>query len=215
MSGPLVKICGITRAEDADAAVALGASAVGFIFWPKSPRYIEPAAALAIVRRLPAFVTPVGVFVNETADTMNAVADVARLGAIQLHGDESPSMLAALQRPVIRALSGEAIVDAAGQWPAAVTLLIDAHDPVRRGGTGRTVDWTVAARVAATRRVVLSGGLNADNIAAAIATVRPFGIDVSSGVEQAPGVKDHEKLAALFAQLRGAGANMPETGVRR
>ena len=210
-----MKICGITRAGDAEAAVALGANAIGFIFWPQSPRYILPEQAAGIARRLPPFVTPVGVFVNETAAAMNEVAAVAGLGVIQLHGDERPDLLAQLRRPVVKALSGAAVLEDAGEWPAEVTLLIDAHDPVRRGGTGRTVDWTVAAQLAARRRVLLSGGLNPDNIGAALATVQPFGVDVSSGVEAAPGIKQQEKLTALFAQVRKAAAEPGQTGVLR
>ena len=130
------------------------------------------------------------------------------LGAIQLHGDEPADSVTRIGRPVIKALT----VDLASQpeqlaaWPADVTILLDAHDPVRRGGTGRAIDWDGAAAVAAARRVVLAGGLTPENVVPAIERVRPFGIDVSSGVERSPGVKDHERIRALFRALAAAPA---------
>src|SRR5262245_30554949 len=152
----LVKICGITRLEDATAAVNAGANAVGFVFWPGSPRFIDPFRARAIVRRLPPFITPVGLFVNQPREYICGVASLVRLGAVQLHGDETLEFAASIDWPVIRAVS----VDRAGAWPMETTLLLDAHDPVRRGGTGQTIDWRAAAAIAATRRVLLAGGLN-------------------------------------------------------
>jgi phosphoribosylanthranilate isomerase len=200
----LVKICGITRLEDAETAAGAGASAVGFVFWPESPRYVDPFRARAIAARLPPFVTPVGVFVNQTADHILAVASLVRLGAVQLHGDETPAAAAALPLPVIKAVRiGD--VDTAA-WPTRTTLLLDAHDPARRGGTGRTIDWDAAATVAAERRVLLAGGLTPDNLSEAVTRVRPFGIDVSSGVERAPGIKDPERIRALFASVRALGS---------
>jgi phosphoribosylanthranilate isomerase len=202
MTGSLfVKICGITRQEDADAAVAAGASAIGFLFWPKSPRFIDPFRAKQIAATLPPFVTPVGVFVNQPADYVNSVARLVRLGAVQLHGDESIEDAAAIAAPVIKAMRvGDSRIDC---WPAASMVLLDAEDPVRRGGTGRTIDWAAAASVAARHRILLAGGLTPENVADAVARVRPFGIDVSSGVERAPGIKDHQRLRALFEALHG------------
>jgi phosphoribosylanthranilate isomerase len=193
----LIKICGITRPEDATAAVNAGADAVGFVFWPGSPRFIDPFRARAIARRLPPFVTPVGLFVNQPRDYICGVASLVRLGAVQLHGDEAPEFAASIDWPVIKALP----VDRASGWPIETMLLLDAHDPVRRGGTGRTIDWRAAAGIAATRRVLLAGGLNPENVAEAVARVRPFGIDVSSGVERSPGVKDEQKIRELFEAL--------------
>jgi phosphoribosylanthranilate isomerase len=193
----LIKICGITRAEDAQLAVAAGARAIGLIFWPESPRFIDPYRGRRIVAALPPFITPVGVFVNQPVDYVNAVASLVRLGAVQLHGDEDVEYAAAVSAPVIKALhvdAGNAAVDA---WPARMTILLDAHDPRRRGGTGVPIDWTAAAAIAARRPVLLAGGLTPDNVADAIARVRPFGIDVSSGVERAPGVKDHDRLTSF------------------
>ena len=199
----IVKICGITRLEDAEAAVAAGAGAIGFIFWPKSPRFIDPHRARKIAAALPPLVTAVGVFVNQPVAHVNGVASLVRLGAVQLHGDETPEFAAAVTTPVIKALSiGAANVR---RWPARVRLLLDVHDPVSRGGTGRTIDWTAAADLASQREILLAGGLTPDNVAAAVARVRPFGIDVSSGVECAPGIKDHQRLRALFEAVHDSG----------
>jgi phosphoribosylanthranilate isomerase len=207
-----VKICGITRPQDAEAAVALGASAIGFIFWPNSPRCVTATQARQIVRRLPPFVTPVGVFVNQPVDEVNALADAARLAAVQLHGDETPDVVAQLERPVVKAVS-RIEVDTASGWPANVLLLVDSHDPQRRGGTGVRADWLAAARLAAERPILLAGGLTPDNVADAAAQVRPFGIDVSSSVESSPGVKDHERLHSLFEAVRGLDRNLTVTRV--
>jgi phosphoribosylanthranilate isomerase len=195
-----VKICGITRIEDAAAAVACGAGALGFVFWPQSPRAIDPYRARRIVATLPPFVVPVGVFVNQPREYVASVASLVHLGAVQLHGDETPDYAAGLEAPVIKTVSvGDPRLSA---WPDRTTLLLDVVDPVQRGGTGRIVDWTAAAGVvAAGRKVLLAGGLTADNVAGAVARVRPFGIDVSSGVERSPGVKDHQRLRALFEAL--------------
>ena len=204
----LVKICGITRLDDAEAAVDAGATALGFVFWPDSPRFIDPYRARAIVRALPAFVTTVGVFVNQPAEFIAGVASLVPLGAVQLHGDETAGSVEKIGRPVIKALTLDIAsqADRLASWPAGVTILLDAHDPVRRGGTGRAVDWEAAAVIAAERRTILAGGLTPDNIGEAIERVRPFGIDVSSGVEQSPGVKDRGRIRALFRALNGVPA---------
>src|SRR5215471_5464410 len=187
-----VKICGITREEDAEEAVRCGANALGFVFWPESPRFVDPARARDIVARLPPFVTPVGLFVNQPAEHMNDVAARVGLGAIQLQGDETPEQADRLSRPVLKAIAVGVSADRAlSVWPLNRLLLVDAHDPVRRGGTGRTVDWAEAAKVAARRPIVLAGGLTSANVQEAIVKVRPYGVDVASGVELRPGVKDH------------------------
>jgi phosphoribosylanthranilate isomerase len=201
----MVKICGITRAEDAAAAVALGASALGFVFWPGSPRAIDPHRARAIAATLPPFVTTVGVFVNQPASLINSVSNLVGLGVVQLHGDEDPSFAAGVERPVLKAVSLPADTASSARWSARAMLLVDAHDPVRRGGTGTTADWAVAAELARRRPIVLAGGLTADNVADAVGWVQPFGIDVSSGVERAPGIKDHHRMTALFERLRATG----------
>lgn len=196
----LIKICGITRQEDADLAVALGATALGFVFWPGSPRFIDPYRAKRIVTSLPVGVSAIGVFVDQPVEYVNGVAALARLTGVQLHGGESVAFALRLTRPVLKtlALSGHSAPVDVDAWPARITLLADAHDPVKRGGTGRTVDWTVAAELARRRRLVLAGGLTAANVADAVRIVRPFGVDVSSGVEARPGVKDPHKLREFF-----------------
>jgi phosphoribosylanthranilate isomerase len=200
----LVKICGITRLEDALDAAALGASAIGLVFWPGSPRAVDPIAARAIVEALPPLVTPIGVFVDQPESEVDRIAGNVRLGAVQLHGRESPAYCARLRRPVIKAFGVDESFDEAQMepYPAGVTVLLDARDDTKRGGTGRRIDWTVAARVAAKRRTVLAGGVDASNVEDAIRAVRPFAIDVSSGVEREPGVKDHAKMRALFEAVK-------------
>jgi phosphoribosylanthranilate isomerase len=182
---------------------------VGFVFWPESPRYIDPFRARAIVSALPPFVTPVGVFVDQPVEYVNGVASLTPLGVVQLHGEETTTYARTMKRPVMKAIAlgddTQAAVHGIEMWPARVLILLDVHDPVRRGGTGRTIDWTAAAEVARRRRVVLAGGLTADNVGEAIARVRPFGIDVSSGVESAPGIKDHGRLKALFEAVHDSG----------
>ena len=194
----MVKICGITRQQDAEAAVAHGASAIGFIFWPRSPRFIDPYRAKTIAKTLPPFVSTVGVFVNQPREYINGVASLVPLSVVQLHGDETPDFASHLSRPVLKAVTRPA---SAGDWPKHVMLLVDVHDPVRRGGTGQVVDWTMAAAIARQRRIVLAGGLTPDNVAEAVAAVQPWGIDVSSGLEQSPGIKDERRIGALFAAI--------------
>ncbi len=200
---PAVKICGIRRVEDALLAAELGASAVGLIFWPGSSRFIDPYRARPIVAALPPLVTAVGVFVDQREDYVAGVAGLVKLGAVQLHGQEPPQFYARLRYRVIKAVPVQGAFDPGilDEIPARATVLLDAHDPVRKGGTGRRIDWSSAAAAARRRPVILSGGLNPDNARAAIDAVRPCAIDVSSGVEVSPGVKDPSKLRALFAAL--------------
>ena len=199
-----VKVCGITRREDAVLAVELGAAALGFVFWPRSPRAVTASTVRAITDGLPPFVSRVGVFVNEPPASVLAIAAEAGLTCIQLHGDEDASAYIEVPLPLIKALPvGEGFsLSAVQDLPSRVTPLLDAHDPARRGGTGRVIEWTVAATAARLRPVILSGGLNPENVKSAIATVRPYAVDVSSGVETAPGIKDDNKLRAFFAALQ-------------
>lgn len=201
-----VKICGLTRREDAKLAVDLGADALGFIFWPLSPRAIAPADARSVHAGLPALVSRVGVFVDASPDEVADVVRVASLDVVQLHGDEPAETYAGVGAKVMKvaALEHDADVDRVMVWPADVTPLVDAVDRERRGGTGRRADWTLAARLSAGRPIVLAGGLNADNVAEAVAEVAPWGIDVSSGVEDAPGVKSALRLRAFFASVADA-----------
>jgi phosphoribosylanthranilate isomerase len=202
-----VKICGITREADALLAMELGAWAIGFVFWPGSPRRIEPGRAQEIVRRVPPLAMPVGVFVDQPMEYVQAVADEVGLGAVQLHGAESAESAGALRQPVIKAIGVREGCEAEVlAWPSGGLVLLDAHDPTRRGGTGKAVDWDLASRLAAQRLVVLAGGLRPDNVRQAVERVRPAAIDVSSGVECEPGLKDPDRLRALFAALEGVEA---------
>ncbi len=159
-----IKICGITRLDDALLAAGLGVDALGFVFWPRSPRFLPPRRAAAIAAALPPFVTTVGVFVNQPLDEIRAIAAEVGLSAVQLHGDEPASMWTRVPGRCIKAVGAGAGFDAEAiaAWPPMVWPLLDAHDPVRRGGTGRTIDWDAAARAARTRRIILAGGLDAD-----------------------------------------------------
>lgn len=197
-----VKICGITRPEDADLATELGASALGFVFWPGSARYISQESARQIVRRNAGTVTSVGVFVDQSPEEVTHIMDTVGLDVAQLHGGESPEYCRLLNRAVIKAIGlqdGEpALLD---EFDPEMLILIDAHDPSRYGGTGRTVDWNAARQIAVSRKTILAGGLNPENITRAVAAVRPYGVDVSSGVEAAPGVKDASRLKRFFEAL--------------
>ena len=202
MSKLFVKICGLTRLQDAELAAALGARALGFVFWPDSPRAVTAEAAKAIAARVPKDVTKVGVFVNEDIERVRTIVDEVGLDFAQLHGDETPEYCQRLDRKVIKAIGMRADGDAAfASFGSDVLLLVDAHDPAARGGTGRTVDWDAARAIAAERPLILAGGLNAANVRLAIRSVRPYGVDVSSGVESAPGIKDPAKLRSFFEVL--------------
>lgn len=205
---PLVKICGITTPHDARTAVAAGASAIGLVFWPSSPRAVDPVRAREIIAAVPAPVSVVGVFVNQVAEAAALAQDLG-LSAVQFHGDETAGDCLSMPVRVIKSVSvrDESAVEAAVGLPDSVTVLLDAHDPLRRGGTGKAIDWTIAREIARRRLTILSGGLTPDNVVEAIASVRPWAIDVSSGVEQAPGRKDPARMHALFAAI-GQGAEV-------
>ncbi len=206
MTPARVKICGITRLEDALCAVELGATALGFVFWPRSPRFIDPYRASRLVMALPPLVTTVGVFVDQPLDHVRGVAGLLKLGAVQLHGQETPDFCTRVRGRVIKAIavSGDGDAGTAADRFADATILLDAHDPVRVGGTGRTIDWQMAAGLARRRRTILSGGIRPENVCEALRAVRPYGIDASSGLESSPGVKDPERLRAFFAAVREA-----------
>jgi phosphoribosylanthranilate isomerase len=199
-----LKICGITRLSDAEHAVSQGATALGFVFWPRSPRAVSVEQAARIIAALPAKVVKVGVFVNEDLDAVRRMVAAAGIGLVQLHGDEPPDYAAALQTPVLRSVTIERFETARRAWPEGTTFLLDAADAVRRGGTGVRVDWGRAAGAARVSRVVLAGGLTPANVGDAIAAVRPLGVDVSSGVEEAPGVKDVGKMTSFLTSARQA-----------
>src|SRR5262245_29788757 len=185
---PRVKICGITRHEDAQLAVALGADAIGFILWAGSPRAVSAFQARAISKALPPFVTRVGVFVNATPAQIEAEAAMIGLDAAQLHGDEAVDDYAELSLRVLRVapLKNAEAVDEALALPEWAIPLVEADAGSQRGGSGRTANWAEAGRLASARPIVLAGGLTSDNVGLALRQVRPWAIDVSSGVESAP-----------------------------
>jgi phosphoribosylanthranilate isomerase len=197
-----IKICGVTRPDDAVLAADLGASAIGMVFWPKSPRCVEVGLAREIVAALPPLVSAVGVFVDQ--EEALRIAEQVGLTVVQFHGDEPAIAYRHCAMTVIKAIPvrDRTAIDAARDVPRHATVLLDAHDPDTRGGTGKRIDWTIAAEIAARRPIILSGGLNAANVVEAIETVRPAAIDVSSGVESAPGRKDPAKLRDLFDRLQ-------------
>lgn len=191
-----VKICGITNLEDALTAVEAGADALGFVFCAASPRHVFPEQATEIIRNLPPFVQTVGLFVNEDGGTVNAIADQCGLDVVQLHGEETPEYCGSIRRRVIKAfrVKDMTTLDVLPQYHVAGYLL-DTWSPAAHGGTGKTFNWDIAAEaVQRGRRIVLAGGLTPENIAESIRQVRPYGVDVSSGVESAPGRKDAAKI---------------------
>ena len=202
-----VKICGITNADDAACAVEAGADALGFIFYPKSPRYVSLETVADIVKGLPPFVTPVGVFVNVPSEEVTATLRQTGLRCAQLHGDESPDDCAAVEAPVIRAARVGENFDARSLSPYAragvSTFLLDTAKQGFYGGTGETFDWSDALEVKQVGRVVLSGGLDPDNVVAGIRSVNPYAVDTDSGVERELGKKDHEKVRAFIRVARG------------
>lgn len=203
---PRVKVCGITNWSDAARAVEAGADALGFNFYPRSPRYIPPEEAARIVERLPRRVTTVGVFVNEQNELIDSIMRAAGLGVVQLHGTEPARQVAVLARhwPVIKAfrLRPDFPVRRVREYSTAAAFLVDAFVPGCWGGTGRTASWRLARQVGRYGPLILAGGLRAENVEAAVRRVRPFAVDVCSGVESRPGKKDPEKLRAFFAAIR-------------
>ncbi len=200
-----IKICGLTRPEDVDAAVAAGADAIGFVFYPKSPRYVTPEQAAALVRRLPPFVMAVGLFVNETPARLAASLEQVPLNLLQFHGDESPADCSRWGRPYIRAARvqpGLDLVQYAADFGGARALLLDAFVE-GYGGGGHVFDWRLIPPQL-DLPVILSGGLNPDNVGDAVRRVRPVAVDVSSGVEAAKGIKDHQRMADFVAAVRAA-----------
>ena len=200
-----VKICGITRKSDALVACECGASALGIVFWDKSPRFVSPKQAAEIVSEIPSTVCTVGVFVNASHDWVCEVVERVGLSLVQFHGDESIEDCARAPRPVLKAvgLKGEADVDLALSFPLDVTVLLDSSNKEQRGGTGQRLDWNLARRISCERPIVLAGGINGENAIEAVKTVRPFGLDISSGVEERPGIKDPLLLKRLFLSLKG------------
>ena len=195
-----IKVCGITRPTDAELAARLGANWIGFVFWPQSPRFVEPGVAAQILETLPPHVGGVGVFVDQTISEVNEISERVRLSAVQLHGNELSAVCPHFSRRVIKAVrlsrtDKPDIVN--GVWSKA-TLLLDSFDPIKKGGTGKQVDLDLAAQISRRRRTILAGGLRAETVAEAVRRVSPYGLDVSSGVESSPGIKSPERMRAFF-----------------
>jgi phosphoribosylanthranilate isomerase len=203
-----VKICGITSWADAKSAIESGADLLGFNFVATSPRYVTPAKARRMVERLPKGISAVGVFVNETEETMLEIARAVGLDQLQLHGDESPAMVARLGQsmPVIKALRVRKPfrVGQLKSYKDASAILLDGFDRSARGGTGKTFDWRIARRAKKYGRIFLAGGLTPENVGEAVRTARPYAIDVSSGVESRPGKKDAAKMKSLVRAVKAA-----------
>jgi phosphoribosylanthranilate isomerase len=201
-----VKICGITRLEDAQAAVDAGADALGFVFYPPSPRYVTPERAEQIIRTLPPFVMTVGLFVDAALENVNDLAARCGLDRIQLHGRETPEFCRRTTRPVIKAIrirNAESLLQVP-DYKVSAYLLDTYVEGALPGGTGVSFPWALAAQVKPYGPVILAGGLTPENVEVAIAQIRPDGVDVSSGVERVPGIKDHQKVREFIARAKAA-----------
>lgn len=200
---PRVKICGITNLDDARHASACGADALGFVFYPRSPRCIAPDQAQRIIAELPPMITTVGLFVNESPARIRQTVEFCGLNAVQLHGDEEPGQCCYAPYRVIKALRLRPGMDD-GTFSAyqVSALLLDAYVADQPGGTGQRCDWARAKEIASRHRVILAGGLNPENVTQAIRQVQPYAVDVSSGVEKTPGHKDPEKVASFIRMAR-------------
>jgi phosphoribosylanthranilate isomerase len=206
VSALLVKICGITRLEDGLAAARLGADALGFNFWPRSRRYLMPEAAAAVVAGLPAGVLPVGVFVDPDRETLLRAIATSGVRAVQLHGDEPPALCQDLPVPVVKGIrvrDAHSLAQLASYEVAG--FLLDSATP-GYGGSGTALDWTLAAEAAENVPIWLAGGLTPENVGEAVRRVHPHGVDVASGVESAPGVKDLAKVEAFIRNAKAAAA---------
>ncbi len=202
-----VKICGITRVEDAIEAAKLGVDALGFVFYAKSPRNIEVQQAQAIIRQLPGFVTTVALFLDPQEDFVRQVLAGVDIDLLQFHGIESAAFCESFDKPYIKALGIDGVVDIAAlinQYANARSVLLDSHGAGKSGGTGETFDW-LSIPEKLRKNIILAGGLKADNVAEAIKQVQPYAVDLSSGVESAPGKKDHELMARLMSEVKRAG----------
>jgi len=198
-----VKICGLTNLDDAASALAAGADALGFILWPKSKRYVEAERVAEIVAALPPFAFTVGVFVDQDPAEMEAIRARAGLSCIQLHGDEAPEILSSLGRPVLKAFRVAPDAAMLKRWNVA-GFLADGAPQGAYGGSGETASDALITALKPTGRLVLAGGLTPDNVAARVASVRPYAVDVASGVEAAPGRKDQDAVRRFIAEVRRA-----------
>ena len=198
-----VKICGMTNLKDVKVAVDGGVDAVGFIFYKKSPRSVIMQAVREIVLELPPFVDSVGVFVNETAEQINKIADHCKLDRVQLHGDESPAFCKKIRRRVIKAIRVKDIqsLKKLSDYPVS-SFLLDTFSEDQYGGTGKVFDWNLAYPAKKYGPIILAGGLTPINVHQAIQRIQPYGVDVCSGVESQPGIKDHKKMKAFLKNVK-------------
>ena len=201
-----VKICGITNPEDASAAADFGADALGFIFFKESPRFIAPKDAAKIIRKLPSFAATVGVFVNEKPEEIEKIIAMTGIDIVQLHGQEPPEMCNLSRRIIkgIRVKSLESLDPILNYKDRVSAFLLDTFTPDVFGGTGQIFNWEIAVEAKHFSRIILAGGLTPENIADAVKRVRPYAVDVSSGVESAKGKKDHKKLKLFIERAKGA-----------
>lgn len=202
-----IKICGLRRAEDALKAAELGADFIGFIFAPESPRYLEPMFAASIIEKVrarPNAPKIVGVFRNEKPEVVRGIAEGVGLDFVQLQGIETDDDIRTIGISTIKAIHVGSGTPDTGKHPSAAWLLFDTYDPKQGGGTGRAFDWSLLPRGERKKPFLLAGGLNPENVGAAILAVKPDAVDLASGVESAPGIKDHRKLESLFERVRRA-----------
>lgn len=218
------KICGLTRPEDAAAAVAAGADALGLVFYPPSPRAVSPLQAADVVADVPAFVTLTALFVNPTAEQVQSVLDVVRIDLLQFHGDEDEAFCAQFNRPYIKAIrvrQASDVVASFVRFPGALAILLDSYKPGVPGGTGETFDWSLVPESDDLKPIILAGGLKPDNVAYAIERVKPFAVDVSGGVEAEldgvaqKGIKDHGKINAFLDEVYRVDANTRTISTRQ
>jgi len=198
-----IKICGITRAEDANAVVNAGADAIGLVFYPPSPRAVSIEQAAAAVADVPAFITVTALFVNPTVEEVQSVIDSVRIDLIQFHGDEDDDFCRQFNRPYIKALrvrQASDVVASCMRFPGALAILLDSYKPGVPGGTGETFDWSLVPETPP-KPIVLAGGLEPSNVASAIEQIHPFAVDISGGVEAAKGIKDHGKIIEFVNEV--------------
>jgi phosphoribosylanthranilate isomerase len=202
-----IKICGITNLEDAEAAIDLGADALGFVFYQKSPRSISPAEAASIISKLPPFISTIGVFVDESPGEIQKIVEKTGSGIVQLHGNEPPESC----RMPVKIIKGIRVESIESLEPLAIyrdlvsAFLLDTYAPHTPGGTGQVFNWEIAIQAKKFGRVILAGGLNPENISEAVSLVKPYAVDVSSGIELNKGKKDHQKMKLFIERARASG----------
>lgn len=203
ISNTKIKICGITNIKDAQAAAEFGTDALGFIFYKESKRYVDPEVAKSIISSLPPFITTVGVFVNQELDEISQIKETTGIQVAQLHGDETPEFVSSIPFNSIKVIrvKDKSDLDKVAQY-SAQAILFDTYSDKEYGGTGESFDWEILNDLSSTKKIILSGGLNSENILEAVKIVRPYAVDVSSGVEDTPGRKDHTKIKKFIEAIK-------------